>query len=112
GPEIGSLVGVVAVSALFIGAAGARFAELDGFALWTDEASNVGIMAVPVALRRVAGEFDLSAGVMAGSSGLLFAYLVTRPDLNVWLAIALVLLFGLVIGFINCMLVMKARFPS
>jgi simple sugar transport system permease protein len=111
-PEIGSMVGVVAVFALFLWAAGAKFAELDGFALWTDEASNVGIMAVPVALLMIAGEFDLSAGVMTGSAGLLFAYLVTRPDLNVWPAIALVLLFGLTIGFVNGMLVMKTRLPS
>jgi simple sugar transport system permease protein len=111
-PEIGSMVGVVAVFFLFLWSAGSQFAELDGFALWTDEASNIGIMAVPVALLMIAGEFDLSAGVMTGSAGLLLGYLVTRPDLNVWPAIVLVLLFGMTVGFINGMIVMKTRLPS
>ena len=56
-PEIGSLVGVVAVFALFtITAHG--FAGLDGLARWSDEASNIGIMAVPVALL-LSGRLDL-----------------------------------------------------
>ncbi len=111
-PEIGSLVGVLAVFVLFLWSAGTQFAQLDGFARWADEASNIGIMAVPVALLMIGGEFDLSAGVMTGSSGLLLGYLVTRQDLNVWPAIALVLLFGMAVGFLNGMLVMKTRLPS
>src|SRR5690349_10409030 len=74
-PEIGSLVGVVVVFVLFTVTAG-NFASLDGFARWSDEASNIGIMAVAVALLMIGGEFDLSAGVMVGSSGLLLGLLV------------------------------------
>jgi simple sugar transport system permease protein len=111
-PEIGSLVGVLAVFFLFLWSAGTQFAQLDGFARWTDEASNIGIMAVPVALLMIGGEFDLSAGVMTGSSGLLLGYLATRQDMNIWPAIVLVLLFGMTVGFINGMLVMKTRLPS
>ena len=110
-PEIGSLVGVVAVFVLFTSTA-AGFAELDGFARWTDEASNIGIMAVPVALLMIGGEFDLSAGVMTGSAGLLLGYLVTHPGWNVWPAIVVVLLFGTLVGLINGILVMKTRLPS
>jgi simple sugar transport system permease protein len=111
-PEIGSLVGVVAVFLLFFWTAGSQFVKLDGFARWTDEASNIGIMAVPVALLMIGGEFDLSAGVMTGSAGLLLGWLVTHKDFNVWPAIALVILFGLTVGFVNGMLVMKTRLPS
>jgi simple sugar transport system permease protein len=110
-PEIGSLVGVVAVFALFTATA-SQFGTLTGAALWTDEASNIGIMAVAVALLMIGGEFDLSAGVMVGSSGLLLGLLVTRADLNVWPAIGIVLLFGLAIGFLNGMLVVTTRLPS
>jgi simple sugar transport system permease protein len=110
-PEIGSLVGVVAVFIMFtITATG--FAELNGAARWTDEASNIGIMAVPVALLMIGGEFDLSAGVMVGSSGLLLSLLVTREDMNIWPAIALVVLFGMIVGLINGTIVMATRLPS
>src|SRR2546423_10324035 len=60
----------------------------------------------------IGGEFDLSAGVMIGSSGLLLGYLTTFQDMNVWPAILLVLLFGLVIGFINGITVVKTKLPS
>src|SRR5437588_8998211 len=112
-PEIGSFVGVVAVFLLFlVTAPGFDFAALDGIARWSDEASNIGIMAVPVALLMIGGEFDLSAGVMTGSSGLLLAYLATHAGWNVWPAIAVVLVFGLLVGLLNGLLVTKTGLPS
>src|ERR671936_1535068 len=60
----------------------------------------------------IGGEFDLSAGVMIGSSGLLLGYLTTFQNLNVWPAIALVLVFGLVIGLINGLTVIRTKLPS
>src|SRR5437868_5991772 len=110
-PEIGSLVGVVAVFALFATTA-TGFASLDGLARWSDEASNIGIMAVPVALLMIGGEFDLSAGVMSGSAGLLFAYLVTPGGWNVWPALVIVLLFGMAAGLLNRALVTKTGMPG
>src|SRR5262249_23610374 len=94
-PEIGSLFGVVAVFILFTATAGGfsetGFGSLTGAARWSDEASNIGIMAVPVALLMIGGEFDLSAGVMVGSSGLLLGLLVTETGMNIWPAIVIVL---------------------
>ena len=68
---------------------------------WTDQAAQYGIVAVPVALLMIGGEFDLSAGVMIGSSGLLLGYLATHAHMNIWPAIVIVLLFGLAVGFVN-----------
>jgi simple sugar transport system permease protein len=79
---------------------------------WTDQAAQYGIVAVPVALLMIGGEFDLSAGVMIGSSGLLLGYLATHVHMNIWPAIALVLLFGLVVGLINGYTVVHTRLPS
>ena len=58
---------------------------------WTDQAAQYGIVAVPVALLMIGGEFDLSAGVMIGSSGLLLGYLATHAHMNIWPAMAIVL---------------------
>src|SRR5438445_644992 len=71
-----------------------------------------GIVAVPVALLRIGGEFDLSAGVMIGSSGLLLGYLTTFQNINIWPAMALVMLFGVIIGLINGLTVIRTRLPS
>ena len=115
-PEVGSLLGVFAVFFLFtafgngFGATG--FGSLDGTSNWSDVASLIAIMAVPVALLMIGGEFDLSAGVMIGSSGILFALLTANHHWNVWAAFVVVILFGLAVGFVNGMLVIKTRLPS
>ena len=67
---------------------------------------------MPVALLMIGGEFDLSAGVMIGSSGLLLGYLDHFPDLNIWPAIVVVMLFGVAVGLLNGVTVLKTRLPS
>src|SRR6476659_11145929 len=113
-PDIGALLGAIAVFLAF--AYFARSVNLIGdpaiAAGWTDQAAQYGIVAVPVALLMIGGEFDLSAGVMIGSSGLLLGYLVTHAHMNIWPAIVIVLLFGLAVGFANGITVAKTKLPS
>ena len=113
-PDIGAALGAVAVFLAF-----AYFARSVNWvgdpaiaAGWTDQAAQFGIVAVPVALLMIGGEFDLSAGVMIGSSGLLLGYLTTFHDLNIWPAIAIVLLFGLAVGLVNGLVVIRTKLPS
>src|SRR6184192_2609804 len=113
-PDIGAFLGAVEVFFVFgYFARAVDWLSDPGIAAgWTDQAAQYGIVAVPVALLMIGGEFDLSAGVMIGSSGLLLGYLTTFQDLNVWPAIALVLLFGVVIGLINGITVVRTKLPS
>jgi simple sugar transport system permease protein len=113
-PDIGALLGAIAVFFAF-----AWFARAVNWlsdpaiaAGWTDQAAQYGIVAVPVALLMIGGEFDLSAGVMIGSSGLLLGYLATHAHMNIWPAIVLVLAFGLAVGFLNGITVVRTRLPS
>src|SRR3954462_9153791 len=113
-PDIGALLGAIAVFLAF-----AYFARAVNWigdpaiaAGWTDQAAQYGIVAVPVALLMIGGEFDLSAGVMIGSSGLLLGYLATHADLNIWPAMAIVLLFGVAVGLANGLVVTRTRLPS
>ena len=113
-PDIGALLGTIAVFLAF-----GYFARAVNWigdpaiaAGWTDQAAQYGIVAVPVALLMIGGEFDLSAGVMIGSSGLLLGYLATHANLNIWPAMAIVLLFGLAVGFVNGLTVIRTRLPS
>ena len=113
-PDTGALLGAVAV--FFAFAYFARSVNWIGdpgiAAGWTDQAAQFGIVAVPVALLMIGGEFDLSAGAMIGSSGLLLGYLATFQDVNIWPAMAIVLLFGLAIGFVNGYVVVRTKLPS
>jgi simple sugar transport system permease protein len=114
-PELGALLGAVAVYMLFAivdATPGHKFSTIAGMQNWSDAASTYGIMAVAVALLMIGGEFDLSAGVMTGTSGLLLGMLITRYQLNVWVGIVLVLLFAALIGAGNGMLVIRTKLPS
>src|SRR5438309_5938867 len=113
-PDIGAFLGAVGVFFAFgYFARGVNWlGDPANAAGWTDQAAQYGIVAVPVALLMIGGEFDLSAGVMSGSSGLLLGYLTTFQHSNVWPAIALVLVFGLVIGLVNGLDVGRTRLAS
>ncbi len=113
-PDIGAMIGAVVVWLVFgYYARAVDWISDPGIASgWTDQAAQYGIVAVPVALLMIGGEFDLSAGVMIGSSGLLLGYLATEVDMNIWPSIALVLLFGVAVGLLNGFTVVKTRLPS
>jgi simple sugar transport system permease protein len=113
-PDIGALLGAIGVFLAFgYFARGVNWLGDPGIAAnWTDQAAQYGIIAVPVALLMIGGEFDLSAGVMIGSSGLLLGYLATHAHMSIWPAMAIVLLFGLAIGFVNGLTVVKTKLPS
>jgi simple sugar transport system permease protein len=112
-PDIGAFIGAVAVWTLFAITTNVPWAsDLGVWSSWLNVAAYDGIVAVPVALLMIGGEFDLSAGVMIGSSGLLLGILTTKYGWNIWPAIAVCLLFGMAIGFINGLTVVKTRLPS
>jgi simple sugar transport system permease protein len=112
-PELGALLGAIVVFMMFafFDTTG-TFASLSGAARWTDVASTVGIVAVPVALLMIAGEFDLSSGVMVGTAGLLAGLLTTEYNLSIWPSILITLAFAAGIGLINGWLVMLTGLPS
>jgi simple sugar transport system permease protein len=110
-PEIGALLAAVVI-AVFFWTQNHLFLRLDGISNWTDVASTIGIPAVLVALLMIGGEFDLSAGVMTGSAGLMMGVLAVNVGMNVWVAIVLTLLAATAVGFINGYMVMTTKLPS
>jgi simple sugar transport system permease protein len=110
-PELGAMIGAGVVLIFFVISA-ERFGTLSGIARWTDVASTLGIMSVAVALLMIGGEFDLSAGVMTGSCGLLMGILATEVGMSIWLAILLTFVFAAGIGFMNGYMVIRTGLPS
>ena len=112
-PELGALIGAAVIFFLFCSVdTTGNFAAVGGTAGWTDIAAPIGIIAVFVALLMIGGEFDLSTGVMVGTSGLMVGLLATEYGLNIWVAIAIVFAFALLVGFINGVIVVKTGLPS
>jgi len=110
-PEIGSVLGAIAIAAYFT-AQTDQFATSAGIANVLDVSATLGIMAVAVALLMIGGEFDLSAGVLTASTGLVTALLVDQLGVNIWEGIAWSLAFALAVGLLNGILVTRTRLPS
>jgi simple sugar transport system permease protein len=110
-PELGAGLGAVAVF-VFFAVYTDQFATARGIGNMLDPAATLGIMAVVVALLMIGGEFDLSAGVMTASSGLLIAALTTQAGFNLWLALPIALALGAVVGLLNGVLVVRTGLPS
>ncbi len=110
-PELGAAIGAILIAAFFASRTD-QFATAAGVANVLDVTATLGIMAVAVALLMIGGEFDLSAGALTASTGLVTALLVDRLDVNIWEGIAWALAFALVIGFLNGILVTMTRLPG
>ncbi|MFC6149198.1 MULTISPECIES: ABC transporter permease [Mumia] len=110
-PEIGALIAALVVF-LFFALTTETFATPAGASTWLQTSSTIGIMAVAVALLMIGGEFDLSAGVMTGFTGLTVGVLTTHWGLNIWVAIVVALALALAVGALNGFMVMKTGLPS
>jgi len=88
------------------------FRSARGVANWMDPASTLGIMAVAVALLMIGGHFDLSAGVMTGTTALTVGIVAVEFRQNLWVAIGIALVVALGVGFFNGWLVTRTGLPS
>ncbi len=110
-PEIGALVAAI-VLAIFFLAVAPPFRSADSLLTVLYQSSTIGIVAVGVGMLMIGGEFDLSAGVIVTSSGLVNAMLSYELGMNLWVGAIVSLLFALAIGFLNGYLVMKTGIAS
>ncbi|GIF45841.1 monosaccharide ABC transporter membrane protein (CUT2 family) [Asanoa ferruginea] len=110
-PEVGSLVAAIVIFLLFMAVA-APFRNVANIGTILYGASTIGIMAVPVALLMIGGEFDLSAGVAVTTAGLSGSLLAWNFGLNVWVGVLLSLVLAVAIGAFNGWLLLRTGLPS
>ena len=88
---MGVFLGAVAVYVFFLIAA-PPVREASAMANILYQSSTIGIMALPVALLMIGGEFDLSAGVAVITSALTASMLSYQLTMNVWVGVVVALL--------------------
>lgn len=114
-PEFGALMGAVAVFIIFTfldATPNHLWLTQTGVEAWTQQSAFFGIMAVPVGMLMIGGEFDLSTGVMTGVTAIVMALLIGKLHWNAWAAIAGTLVFATIVGLVNGVLVVKTKLPS
>ncbi|MBP5935499.1 ABC transporter permease [Streptomyces acidiscabies] len=110
-PEVGVFLGAAAVFVFFLIAA-PTLRDGGSMATVLYQSSTIGIMALPVALLMIGGEFDLSSGVAVISSALTASMLSYQLTMNVWVGVVVALIVSLAVGFFNGWMVVKTGLPS
>ena len=110
-PSLPALVGLAVVVVVF-GAQAPGLLTSGGLASVLDSAALLGIGGVAVALLLIAGQFDLSIGVLAIASSLVTALLIEQAGWETWPALLVSLAAALLVGLVNGFLVVSTGLPS
>jgi simple sugar transport system permease protein len=112
-PETGAVAAFLLTYAFF-----AVFTYSNGFVSWNASvgwlnlAAELGIVAIPVALLMISGEFDLSIGSTVGASSMVLAIGTNHYGLDIWPMIGLALTMGALVGLANGLAVVRTGLPS
>ncbi len=111
--EAGAVISAVVVFVFFAVAAGHNgFLTVLGTAYWLDTAADLGIIAIPIAMLMIAGEFDLSVGSMVGAASMIVAICAGYFNLDPWLGAGAAYLAAILVGLVNGIIVVRTRLPS
>ena len=112
-PEFGALVATVLVYLFFaVAAFDSGFVSFSGTAGWMNTAAELGIIAIPVGLLMVSGEFDLSVGAVVGASSITIAIGTTIFGFPMWTMILAAFAIGILVGLANGILVVRTGLAS
>ena len=112
-PELGGIVGAIAVFTFFLLTAfDSGMFSASGVMNWTVVSAQFMIIAVGACLLMIAGEFDLSVGSMIGFAGMMIAIFSITLEWPVWIAILITFVMCIAIGAINGWIVIRTGLPS
>src|SRR3954467_3242924 len=92
--------------------AGGEFVSWDATSTYLEVAAQLAIIAVPVSLLMIAGEFDLSVGSVIGAAGILIALPPSEYGTPLWASLLLALAFALLVGMLNGWVTVRTGLPS
>ncbi|MEO1733846.1 MAG: ABC transporter permease [Pseudomonadota bacterium] len=112
-PELGGMVGTVAVFTFFLlFAFDSGMFNSQGVMNWSIVSAQFMIIAVGACLLMIAGEFDLSVGSMIGFAGMMIAIFSVTLSWPVWMAIIVTFVLCIAIGAVNGFIVVRTGLPS
>lgn len=112
-PEAGALAGTLVVFAFFaVATAGNGFLSSNGTATWLNLAAELAIVAIPVGLLMIGGEFDLSVASVIGMGALTVSVGSGYYEMPLLVSIALALGLAVIVGMINGLVTVRTRVPS
>jgi simple sugar transport system permease protein len=111
--ETGGFVSACVVFAFFaVAAHNNGFLSQTGTSDWINTSSQLGILALPVGLLMMAGEFDLSVGAVVGATSIVVAICHGYYSLSPWIGIIISVAIGIAVGLLNGIITVSTRLPS
>jgi ribose transport system permease protein len=108
-----SAMAVVAIALfVFFSLAAPAFLNAQSLVLVVQQTAFVGMAAVAFTFLMTAGELDLSMGSAYGLASILTAWFITSAGLDPWLAVVLVLGYGVLLGLFNGVVTVIIGVPS
>ncbi|AUM73750.1 ABC transporter permease [Paracoccus jeotgali] len=112
-PELGGIVGTIAVFTFFLlFAFDSGMFSSQGIMNWSVVSAQFMVIAVGACLLMIAGEFDLSVGSMIGFAGMLVAIFGVTMGWPMWAAILVTFAICVTIGALNGWIVVRTGLPS
>ncbi|MGJ8624288.1 MAG: ABC transporter permease [Yoonia sp.] len=112
-PELGGIVGTIAVFVFFLlFAFDSGMFNSQGVMNWSVVSAQFMIIAVGACLLMIAGEFDLSVGSMIGFAGMMIAIFGVTLGWPMWMAILVTFAICIAFGALNGYIVVKTGLPS
>jgi len=103
---------LVIIMAFFAIKTGGGFLGARNIANLINQAGYVAVMAIGMTIILIIVHIDLSVGYVAGFCGAIAAILMTKYNVNEWVAIVAVLCIGLLIGLYQGLLVTRVGVPA
>ena len=72
----------------------------------------LGFIAIGECICLITGNFDMSSGMVASMAGVIWASLITKCNMGVWIALAIAIAFGALAGWIAGLLVAYLDLPA
>jgi putative multiple sugar transport system permease protein len=110
--DYGMFIALGAIMITFAALSGGLFVSARNLTDLLNQTGYIAVLAIAMTLVIVIRHIDLSVGFVAGFIGAVAAILLTTLNMNVWLAIVMVLLLGAVIGLWHGFLVAFAGIPA
>ncbi len=112
-PELGGIVGTIAVFTFFLlFAFDSGMFNAQGVLNWSIVSAQFMIIAVGACLLMIAGEFDLSVGSMIGFAGMMIAIFGVTLGWPMWIAILVTFVICVAFGALNGYIVVRTGLPS
>lgn len=112
-PELGGIVGTIAVFTFFLlFAFDSGMFNSQGVMNWSVVSAQFMIIAVGACLLMIAGEFDLSVGSMIGFAGMMIAIFGVTMAWPMWIAILVTFAICIAIGALSGFIVVRTGLPS